>query len=296
MTTLASPEIKAYADAWEDLYPSAVLSGIVGDLAHKLSGGYHISIEDQRATNYSVTRPKDKAPPGNWSRQHASAVDMSMSTADMIVAWNRVYAVWLDRTDPRRVYFNAFNGWNGKGEAERLDFIANTRTTATSDHKWHCHDETCRCYWNDPVAFKAKLSVYSGQSKADYIANGAAASDSGGSFNMLCKFGDKGPIVGALQALLLGLGYSPGNVDQDYGDKTAAALKAALNDPSNNGKNYGPWEYAAIMVRNVRDGGTGKGEKGDPGEPGPQGEQGPKGDKGDAAVLPEGATLTIVTE
>lgn len=173
MTTLASPEIVAYMRAWEDLFPSAVISGIVGDPAHQASGGYHISIEDQSSSNFSVVRPDDKAPPGNWSRKHAVAGDMSMSTADMIVMWNRVYAVWANRAnDPRAKYFNAFNGWNGVGSAERLDFVAGTRTNASSDHTWHDHDETRRRYYNDPVAFNAKLSVFRGEGIAQYIYGG----------------------------------------------------------------------------------------------------------------------------
>ncbi len=96
---------------------------------------------------------------------------------------------------------------------------------------------------------------------------------------LLCSYGQSGPIVMALQALLFGLGFDPGAVDGKYGDKTAAALSKALNDPTNNGKNYGPWEYAAIMVRNV-----GKGPKGDPGEPGPPGK---------TATLAPGTILTV---
>lgn len=169
MTTLAHDMTRVYAAKWEDLFSSAVFAGIVGDMAHKKAGGYHISIEDQSSTNYSVTRSADKAPPGNWPRNLASAVDMSMSTADMITMWNRVYAVWLDQTDPRREYFNAFNGWNGKGDAERLDFVANTRNVASSDHKSHCHDETKRCYAGHQQAYTAKLSVFAGETKAQYL-------------------------------------------------------------------------------------------------------------------------------
>lgn len=202
MTTLASDAIKAYAAAWDSGldYASATLSGIVGDVAHSKGGGYHISIEDQPSSNnYSVVRPHDKAPPGWWSRKHASAVDMSMNTADMVKAWNRVFAVWVNHADPRRQYFNAINGWNGRGEAERLDFIANTRTVTTPDHKWHTHDETPREWYNNPFAFDAKLSVWAGEPMDAYIARttgggGVATVDT--IYAILFKGGtDMGPAV-----------------------------------------------------------------------------------------------------
>lgn len=170
MTTGASSQIRAYAAAWDASLPTAVLSGIIGDKAHLAGGGYHISIEDNRPGNYSVVRPLDAAPPGKWSRKDASAVDMSMGKTDQVTCWNRVFAVWVDHTDPRRRYFNAINGWNGVGEPERLDFIANTRKITTRDHWTHTHDETPRCFHNDAFAFDAKLSVWRGETKAAYVA------------------------------------------------------------------------------------------------------------------------------
>ncbi len=172
MTTEAPDQLRAFARDVEDIpeLPSAVNSGIVGDLAHRLNGGYHISIEDQPSDNYSVIRVNDKAPPGNWPRNLAAAVDTSMSTADMVRTWNRVYAVWAARgSDPRAKYFNAFNGWNGVGEAERLDFVTGSRTIASPDHKWHSHDETPRRYVNDAEMRRAKRSVYRGETVQQYL-------------------------------------------------------------------------------------------------------------------------------
>ncbi|MER7280428.1 hypothetical protein ABT369_38925 [Dactylosporangium sp. NPDC000244] len=118
---------------------------------------------------------------------------------------------------------------------------------------------------------------------------GSQLATGGDFYTMLsaCKYGDKGFAVFVLQATLLAYGFSPGDVDGGYGDKTAAALAAAIRD--GDGKNFGYWEFAAFMKRVVSAGG-GKGEKGDPG---PQGIPGPQGKPGDAAVLPPGAVLTI---
>lgn len=69
--------------------------------------------------------------------------------------------------------------------------------------------------------------------------------------NMFCQYGDSGDNVLALQAMLIGLGFNVGAPDGSYGDKVAAGLKAALGDPTNDGKHYGPWEYGAMMARVV---------------------------------------------
>lgn len=96
---------------------------------------------------------------------------------------------------------------------------------------------------------------------------------------LLCSYGQSGPIVMALQTLLFGLGFDPGPIDGKYGDKTKLALAKCLDDPNEDGSSYGPWQYAAVMIRSV-----GKGPKGDKGDPGPP---------GGAAVLAAGTTLVI---
>lgn len=172
MTTLATAVWVDYMTRACDLpdYPSAVFSGIKGDKTHRASGGYHISIEDNPSGNYSIVLPKDKAPPGRWPRNTASAGDRSMSTADMIKAWNRWYLVWSNRArDPRAKYVRAYNGWNGKGSAERLDFAKGTRTLASSDHKWHDHREAYRTYVNDTELVRALLSIERGESIEQYV-------------------------------------------------------------------------------------------------------------------------------
>lgn len=172
MSTLATALWKDFMHRSCNLsdYPSAVFSGIEGDKAHRKSGGYHISIEDQPKDNYSVILPDDKAPPGKWPRNTASAGDRSMKTSDMVLAWNRWYAVWVNRAkDPRAKYFRAYNGWNGRGSAERLDFRKGTRTLATADHKWHDHREGHRRYCNDPELMRAGLSIERGESIEQYL-------------------------------------------------------------------------------------------------------------------------------
>lgn len=159
MATLATAAEKWLASEWEKAYKTAVLSGIVGDLAHKARGGYHISRQDQPSTNYSVVRADDK--PGNGPSDRAAAIDMTMSTADMIKCHTRLRGFWK-ANDPRMKYINAWNGWDGQGDAGRYDVVKHTIGTATSDHKWHIHLEIRRKYVNDMDAMRAILAMLVG--------------------------------------------------------------------------------------------------------------------------------------
>lgn len=245
MTTLAAPFIgNGVVSAWEDEYPSATFSGIVGDQAHMRSGGYHVSIEDQSSTNYSVIRPDDKAPPGNWSRKHATALDMSMNKADMIRSTRRWMVVWSDRTDPRRKYFNGFNGWTGSGDAQRWDFVTNTVQRSTNDHQWHQHTEKRRKYWNDPQADRAMISIARGQTKEQWIAQESGGSTGGD--DMYAMYGDgnngqpRSRNVKTMQnkLLLLDPNALPNfGADGGYGDETAGAF-ARLVPGVGDGKAY----------------------------------------------------------
>lgn len=171
MTTRATATLQRFADLWEALFASAVFSGIVGDTEHAQRGGYHISIADQvDPGNYSVVRPDDKAPPGTWPRDCASAVDMNLGLADMITCHTRLRAVFRARgTDPRARYVNAWNGWDSVGNAGRYDMVTGAITAATDDHKWHMHLEFRRRYVTDARATEAVLSILRGQSAADYL-------------------------------------------------------------------------------------------------------------------------------
>lgn len=165
MTTLSTTMLNNLAKTWETYYKSAVLSGIVGDTAHKARGGYHISREDQPSTNYSVIRADDK--PGNGPSDRAAAIDMTLSTADIIKCHTQLRAFWK-ANDPRLKYINAWNGWDGQGDAGRYDVVKHTIETASSDHKWHIHLEVRRKYVNDTTAQKAILSLLRGESLASF--------------------------------------------------------------------------------------------------------------------------------
>lgn len=251
MSTKAHSITRFIALEWEKLYVSAVLSGIVGDAAHQRTGGYHISIQDNSISNYSVVRPDDKAPPGTWPRDLAAAIDMSMNPADMALCSGRLWNVWNDKTDPRRQYLNGFNGWfNDGGPAKRYDFVTQGISTTTSDHKWHVHNEIRRKWVASMIAAMAILSILKGESKQQYIQSLSGGDD------MFCKYGDGNgvpggdPKVTAMQLQLLDV--NPGalpnfGADGGYGDETAAAVSRELTGGP--GQVYGAKEFAVLQRR-----------------------------------------------
>ena len=224
MATIADPNLKALARQWETIYQSAVFAGIVGDYAHQLRGGYHISIEDQPSSaNYSVVRVDDASPPGNWPRNLAAALDESMSKADMVLSTRRFMAVWGDPTDPRGKYVNAYNGWTGTGDAKRYDFVRRTVSFATPDHKTHGHLDIRRRYVQDPMMVKAVISIARGETKEQWLLSTGAVIP-----KPVLKLGSTGPEVARLQSKLK-LNYASYaghlDVDGDFGKQTEEVVK-----------------------------------------------------------------------
>lgn len=249
MTTLAHQTTRHVADQWESFYESAVFSGIAGDIEHRRRNSYHNSIQDNpNPTGFSNNRPDDAAPPGIWPRNLAAAIDMSMNTADMVLCTERLWIVWNDTTDPRRVYLNAFNGWSGSGDAKRYDFVSQGISVTTSDHKWHVHLEIRRRWVTSMLAAMAIISILKGETKEQFLA--AEEGD-----DMFCQYGETNGKVQAMQFQLLQLDpnclprFGP---DSGYGEETRLALMSLgfSNSTSNpEGKFYGPFEWALMQKK-----------------------------------------------
>jgi hypothetical protein len=165
MSTVATDTVKDFARDFATIFKSAELSGIVGDPAHAARGGYHMSRADNPKGNYSIVRADDQYGPADA----AAAVDMDLSTADMILCTRRLINAYSNTSDPRRKYVNAFNGWLGTGAATRYDFYAVKTQIASPDHKWHIHLEIRRKYLNSASAMRAILSILRGETVADYM-------------------------------------------------------------------------------------------------------------------------------
>lgn len=229
MSTTCDPLAKWEAKEFEKCFSSAVCSGIIGDARHAARGGYHIGRKWNPRGNYSIVRTDDTSGPDDCS----SAIDMSMNKADMVLFTKRVLAVWKDKTDPRRKFFNAVNGWLGTGDAIRLDFVSGKKSRATSDHKWHGHCEGRRKWIRSKAAAEGRLSVYRGESKADYLKRiGVEPLPAGTTqpkvpeFPGVLKRGSTGAGVGTWQKQLLRRGYKGvGKADESFGPKCEKATR-----------------------------------------------------------------------
>lgn len=300
MTTKAHAVTRAIAAEWDAAYPSAVFSGIAGDAEHQARGGYHISIEDQSRDNYSVVRPGDKAPPGDWPRDLAAAIDMSMSPTDMALCSSRLWNVWYDKSDPRRIYINGFNGWFNDGNpAKRYDFITLRISNTTSDHKWHVHLEIIRQWVTDTFAAKAIISVIRGETKQQYLDSIAIPDPTSGD-DMFCEHGQTNGKVWVLQAQINDVLRFMGvpveeqlELDWEYGDKTAAALvRIGIGNPENDGKVYNAGEYKALLDQLMMIAAKAHSVPGPPGKPG---EPGPPGEPGEPGKTPTQVTFGPIT-
>lgn len=163
MTTLEPAALRRLVDRWEAGIDSAekrndaaTFSGIVGDAAHRRDGGYHISREDQPASNYSVADyPQDRQGPSNL----AAAVDMNMIEKDMRLVFGRLYRSFKDRNDPRLNHVRGINGTLDGQSAIRIDCQAGTEEPSSSDHTWHIHLEVLRQYVEDDQTMTDILSI-----------------------------------------------------------------------------------------------------------------------------------------
>lgn len=176
--TGATDTMLGLAGDWADAIPSALLSGINGDLAHQTDPGKHLSRSDNisrwGSSCWPVVHAKDKLGPSD----KACAIDMNMGRADQNAVHNRLITLYRNRaTDPRAQYVFAFNGWNGTGSPMRYN-LANGATAVTDDsHTWHEHVETYYQYVNDPKMRAAIMSVVRGETVAQYLGTAAQEDD-----------------------------------------------------------------------------------------------------------------------
>ena len=106
----------------------------------------------------------------------------------------------------------------------------------------------------------------------------------GGVSELFCDKGDTGEAVGSLQVRLKNFGFYDGEVDEDYGPKTVAALKAACKAANSsttaNGEHldkYTLYYLDQLMIQKYAKPGT-PGKDGKDGAPGKAGPPGPPGE------------------
>ena len=156
-------------DAYEEEFPSAVFSGINGDVAHQENPGKHLSRSQNKdkfgSDCWPLRAPNDQKGPTD----KAIAVDISMSRADQNRCHNNFIKVYNNRkNDPRAKYIYAFNGWNGSGSPWRYNLYTGDNGATDESHKWHEHEEGYYAFVNDPEFVRATRSAFRGESIADY--------------------------------------------------------------------------------------------------------------------------------
>lgn len=256
--------------------------GVKGNTAHPR--GYHRSrawVKNSAfCTNrsYSVTETAGNRSGGD--SRWCCALDVKLPTAELIAACKRLdAAVRAGRLEKITEWYGNDDGDN---RVDGYNNIENRVATSDDSHLWHLH-----------------MSFDRGRANEDHGDVFAILTGAEGIESMLCKKGDTGENVVALQVMLSTSGFSPGPIDGKYGDATAAALLAARQSLGltvrDGGANYDGWAYEQLHRIHARKhaGTATQGPAGPAGPQGPKGDQGPAGPKGDAAVLPAGATLIV---
>lgn len=166
MSTVAPPQLERLgreisSGRIKARFPSAQLSGLIGDARHASNGGYHIGRAFQSSSNYSVGQfAQDRKGDASW----AAGFDMNLSDHDMLIVTANLKRVFDDRSHPARKYLRAFNGTDGSGDADRFDIGKQVRSSASNDHKWHIHGEIYREYANDPSMVDTVVAAILGTS------------------------------------------------------------------------------------------------------------------------------------
>lgn len=202
----------------------------------------------------------------SFNRGFARAIDWTMSNAEMIKRTNRLRASALDPDDNRLFAMREFIGTRDGNNVYCLikddeDGPWRFDGDRDSSHLWHIHGSIFTKYINDWNALEGILSVWIGETLAEYQAR-----KSGG--GMLIKKGDKGELVRYWQRRLLRLGYKlpEFGADGDYGDETQKAVTASRTHYGYGNPGLGEitgW-HAEQMDADLAGEGA-KGEKGDPG-------------------------------
>lgn len=220
------------------------------------------SLTSQHCTNraYGTSSSRDKAGPGDAIR----AIDVMIEGQVLHAVCRGVdEAVRGGRLPELAEWFGTFDGVTVVG------WFEGHPGSSDSSHLTHMHLGV----WTDSVA---AVEFY------DRLYTAMMTYIDGGTL-MFCQHGNNGPVVEALQRLIVAAGGAVGvkagrpDYDGQYGDNTAHGLGALLGG---DGRTYGPSQYVALMAKLATAAGGKPGPAGPKGDPGPQGQPGPAGAPG----------------
>ena len=226
-----------------DLEPAEV--GIVGDSAHR--GGYHCGSDRVVQGDYSVVESsRDR----EGLTDFASALDVGLFSVTVNGRTHnlRTFSTWCvaqcvagtpDTRDIREIIYSP------DGEVVRRWDRLGRRATGYDSHLGHTHFS----FFGDATMAGRDLTPLFRR----YLTTIGLMTAQGGPL-MFCTHGDSGPHVKKLQYRLNNLGFPLGTVDGEYGDATAASLKAALATMGStaDGRTYGPAEDMRLDILVIR--------------------------------------------
>lgn len=240
--------------------------GSVGDLAHQQGPSGH---------NPDITGRPEYADGDSKDEVRAIDVDRDLVPGSSVDWMERVIQYLVNRA--RSGGYIPFRYMIYKGRIwSRSDGWQTREYTGENKHDKHAH-------------FSGDYT----QTADEWTGSLGLVSLTGEEDSMFTKYKASGDVVRYLQYRLHNLGYDVGTVDGDYGDKTAAALAAAVkafNAKVIDGKTYGPAETIYLDILWTRKYGT-AGPAGPAGPVGKTGPAGPTGPQGPAGTLSGGLTV-----
>lgn len=244
--------MQAFGEAAERRWPGITIYGI-GDKAHQGRKSGH-NVDDLKG---SIPELEDAD-----NKQEYRALDLMVrgpftkADADALVA--RLLA---DPTARVRLYYIIWNGYI----YSRSNGWKKTKYNGDDQHKDHVHVSG----WAADDDNTASWPAVGGGGK-------------GGVSDLFCSKGEDSEAVGALQVRLKNLGFYTGEVDDDYGAKTVAALRAACKTANSsttaNGEHYDKYTMYYVDMLLIQK------YAGKPGPAGPPGKQGPQGPPGELTL------------
>lgn len=167
---MESPAIRGLWNEVKDNIPGVEYGG-----SYAIKPGYHntrLWNEQFRPNDYSIQLTADRIGPDDLS----SAIDLTMSTSEMIKRTGYLRNAALNPNDSRTSYIREFIGTlngvdvycleaSGPGTAFHFD------GDRDDSHLWHIHLSIYRMYCNDPQAMSAILSVLKGETFEQWIGN-----------------------------------------------------------------------------------------------------------------------------
>lgn len=169
----------------EQHIPGVRLGGIYAN-----KSGYHNSVQANQWSwpgNYSIRLGLDLVEPVHLAR----ALDLTMSTEEMIYRTNCMKTSALDPDDPRmrpvREFYGTLDGYNVYGLIKDTEDGPWRGSTSDSSHLWHLHDSYFTAYCHRWDALSGVASVHRGETYAQWLGQGGQSPEEDDDVIKVCR-------------------------------------------------------------------------------------------------------------